>query len=238
MKYFILFLILSTGGLLQAAEPDYSLYNKLLKKYTKQSSKDNIKIMLVDYKGIKADNDFAKVFETLESFDVTRLSGKKEKMAYYINLYNIFAIKKVLSKYPVKSINDVSPTVWKDTAGRLQGKNISLDTLENAYIRPLGDARIHFAIVCASVSCPDLRREAYTAAKLSSQLHNQTVSFLKNPGKGLINTAPGVYSVSEIFSWFSKDFGDIYKFLLKYKVVAPNAQIKPDLKYNWNLNGK
>lgn len=219
-------------------EPDYSEYNALLKKYVTTGSKDGITLALVNYSGFKADAGFSRVTNQFEKYDISKLSGRKEKLAFYINLYNVLAIKKVLTRYPVKSINTISATVWKDPAGNLQGKSISLDTLEHKYIRKFGDARIHFAIVCASVSCPDLQREAYTAKKLSSQLERQTKAFLKNSGKGIKQNSPGNYSVSEIFSWFKSDFGDIEKFLLKYKVISPGSKLETNLRYNWNLNGK
>ncbi|MDP3839735.1 MAG: DUF547 domain-containing protein [Methylococcales bacterium] len=170
------------------------------------------------------------------------MASKEEKLAFYINTYNILALKMVLDNLPVDSIKDVgnllSP-VWKKTAGVIAEKDVSLDAIENEVLRPMGEPRIHFAIVCASVSCPDLRTEPYTAEKLNAQLDDQVKSFLNNVKKGL-NDDGKVIHVSKIFDWFEKDFktvGGIEAFIRQHHSgLSKEAAIETDIDYDWSLN--
>ncbi len=103
----------------------------------------------------------------------------------------------------------------------------------------MGEPRIHLAIVCASVSCPDLRNEPYTAVKLESQLDDQVQQFLNNQGKGL-KIENKVIRLSKIFDWFEEDFdgnGGIAGFIKKYRPDLPELRIKANIPYDWSVNG-
>jgi Protein of unknown function, DUF547 len=170
------------------------------------------------------------------------LSSREEKQAFYINAYNILALKMVADHWPAESIKDsgslLSP-VWDKPAGELGGKPGTLGELEHKILRPMGEPRIHLAIVCASVSCPDLRNEPYTAAQLNKQLDEQARNFLANPAKGLKIEKDALH-VSQIFDWFEQDFaasGDVKGFIKKYKPDAPDLKIKANLPYDWAVNG-
>jgi len=228
------------SGPVSAEEPDWSDYRSVL-VHVKPGTKNGIKLMLVDYPALKADGRLDKVYQALSSFDPKRLSGRDEQLAFYLNAYNILALKTVVDHWPLDSIKDVgsllSP-VWDKSAGELGGKTVSLGEVEHKILRPMGEPRIHLAIVCASVSCPDLRDEPYTASQLSAQLDDQARRFLDNPGKGLI-VGKDKLQVSQIFDWFEKDFaagGGVAAFIKHYHANLPDLKIKTNIDYDWSVN--
>ena len=205
-------------------------------------TKNNVKLVLVDYQTLKENGKLEAAYQQLSSFPVKNLSNKDEKLAFYINAYNILALKTVIDHWPLDSIKDVgnllSP-VWGKPVGSIDGKTVSLDDIENKILRPMGEPRIHFAIVCASVSCPDLRNTPYTASKLNSQLDEQVQKFLTNADKGL-RVGDKDIQISKIFDWFGKDFkpaGDVEAFIRRYRSDLPELPLKEDINYDWNVNG-
>jgi hypothetical protein len=218
-----------------ATEPDYSAWNKVLAVHVKAGSKSGIPANLVSYAALARDPNFTSAQKAITEFKPANLKSAAEKMAFYINAYNIAAVTKVLAAYPTQSITAKGDGVWKEQAIRLDGKSYSLDAIENTVLRPMGDARIHFAIVCASLSCPDLRREAYTAAKLQGQLAAQTQAFLNNTAKGLRIEGNRIYQ-SAIFNWFAGDFKNVAEFQKKYVKNLPAAGERAEIPYNWSLN--
>ncbi len=224
----------------QAQEPNWRLYGNLLKKHLTRHTEKGIELNWLDYPALNMDRDFPRVVNMLADFPKERLSGQTEKMAYYINAYNIFAIKMVLDHWPTKSIRKVGgffTPVWKKRVGRLSGQIVTLHQLEHDILRPMGDPRIHMAIVCASLSCPDLRLEPYTATRLEAQLEDQTRRFLHNSTKGLKLKGKRV-RLSKIFDWFEKDFGNLKVFLKRYRPDLPEGyRMRNPLPYHWELNG-
>jgi hypothetical protein len=228
------------SGLASAEEPDWNDYRAVL-THVKPGTKNGVKLMLVDYPALKANGSLDKAYQALSSFDPKHLSGRDEQLAFYINAYNILALKTVVDHWPVDSIKDIgsllSP-VWDKPAGELGGKTVSLGEVEHKILRPMGEPRIHLAIVCASVSCPDLRDEPYIASKLSMQLDDQAQRSLDNPGKGLIVGKDKV-QVSQIFDWFEKDFaagGGVIAFIKRYQPNLPDLKIKTNIDYDWTVN--
>lgn len=229
---------------LLAAEPDWQAYDQLLKKYVKPGRLSNVDLMTVDYVGVKEDAAYQQTLSQIAKFDTRQLKTKAEKLAFYINAYNILAIKMVLDHWPVKSIKDAGSlftSVWKKDVGKINRKTISLHIIEHEILRKMGDPRIHMAIVCASISCPDLRNEAYTAKKLNNQLDDQARLFLINRKKGLYISGNTVH-VSKIFDWFEDDFkvrGGVKKFIQHYNPIVKNTmEIEADIDYNWHLNNR
>ena len=114
-------------------------------------------------------------------------------------------------------------------------------------LRPLGDPRIHFAIICASKSCPFLRSEAFAAAKLDAQLDAQARQFINDPSRNRFDKASGTAALSEIFKWFEEDFrgaGSLQKYLAKYaddpevaRMLAADGFRIEWMTYDWSLNG-
>ena len=233
--------LLAERGLAQ--EPDWQDYAALLSAHVSSGERAGLALNLVDYAALAADPHYPAALAALAGFPLARLDGQRERMAFFINAYNLLASKMVVDHQPLASIKDVGNLlwpVWKRAAGRLDGAAVSLDDIEHGQLRRAGDSRVHFAIVCASLSCPDLRAEPYRAAQLESQLDAQARSFLANPGKGLRVESDSV-RVSKIFGWFAADFaaqGGIAKFIARYRALASGAKIEATLDYDWRLNGR
>ncbi len=227
----------------QAIEPDWTVYNRLLHDYVKSGQRDGTALNAVNYSQLRHDVGFAQVVSQLEGFDTGQLQTQEEKLAFYINAYNIFALKTILDHWPIASIKDAGSfiyPVWYRDAGIINGRTVSLNEVEHKILRTMGEPRIHLAIVCASVSCPDLRPEAYTATQLNAQLDDQVKLFLHNPAKGL-NINGNTVQVSQIFDWFGDDFkvmGGVEAFLRRYVELPETIHLKADLPYDWSLNGE
>lgn len=222
---------------------DWSDYNTLLKQNIVNAEKSGIQSNLIDYDAFSRDPKFSSLLERLAAFDPSSLN-RQDKLAFYINTYNLFAIKLITDHKPKRSIRDIgswfSP-VWQKPAAMLNGKTISLDAIEHKILRKMKEPRIHFAIVCASLSCPDLRTEAYSGEHLSQQLEDQTRNFLANSSKGIRIEGEKLY-VSKIFEWFAEDFSNdkkpinILKFIAQYNIEAGRFSKYETLNYNWKLN--
>jgi len=235
-------MLLSLSSL--AAEPDWSAFDTLLKQNVASGTKDGVRLNTVDYAAIRRDPAYQQVLKQVQSYNLRELKTKEEKLAFYINVYNLFAIKMILDHWPIKAIKDagnIFNSVWKKDIGRLGGRNVSLHYIEHEVLRKMDEPRIHMAIVCASVSCPDLRKEAYMANKLDGQLDEQSTLFLQNSGKGL-QMRKNEIDVSKLFKWFDDDFdqyGGVLGFVKKYRQdLPPKIQIDDYLPYNWQLNSK
>jgi hypothetical protein len=224
-----------------------STYDTLLKTYVNEEG-------FVNYEAWKANpDDLAKLqgyIDELAAFDTSSLTGT-EKIAFWINTYNASTIHEVLQRYPVDTIRPntlgVIPerSFFTEAIHVVGGKNYALDQMENDVIRMLGEPRIHFAINCASRSCPKLLNEAYAANKLNGQLDRQGQGFINDPARNEFDTASNTAKLSKIFDWFKGDFepeGGVTSFLLKFaEGDAKTVLESPDLKiqfltYNWALN--
>lgn len=241
MRFLILCLVFASP--LSFANFDWSNYSDLLKQHVISGEKSGIKGNLVNYSAFAEDARFAKLIEALAAYDTSSLEGN-EKLAFYINAYNALTIKLIVDHQPKKSIKNIGSwfnPVWQKPAGVLAGKMVSLDAIEHGILRKMNEPRIHFAIVCASLSCPDLRTEAYTADNLEQQLDEQAKRFITNNQKGLRIEGKTIY-ISKIFDWFSEDFSsgkkqkDTLKFIAKYQEEAKHFSHYKTLDYNWNLN--
>jgi hypothetical protein len=168
-----------------------------------------------------------------------------EKKSFYINAYNAMAISIVLDRYPIRSIRDVEGAFQK-IARKIGGEMLSLDTIENK-LRALGDPRIHFAIVCASRSCPPLAGRAYAAESVSAALDRQARLFVNDPKRNAIDRTKGTIALSKIFDWnrkeFERDSGTLTKFVARYVEdretaawLASTSQAPKFLEYDWALN--
>ena len=189
---------------------DFSSWDGLLKDYVDSKTINGVKLNAVNYRKLARDPAYTKMISDLEKISLSTLKSKEEQLAFWINTYNIMAVKMVVDHYPVKSIKDAGSlftAVWKKPVGVVAGKERTLNEIEHEILRKMGEPRIHVAIVCASVSCPDLRKEAYTADKLDSQLDDQMTQFLANSEKGLkVDSKNGYVYFSSIFKWFAEDF--------------------------------
>ena len=242
-KFVILMASLYVGTSVHAITPPWAEYDALLKDFVVSGTTDGVTLNQVDYSGLARDPRFERLVSDLADFPVGALQGREERLALYINAYNILTVKIVIENSPLKSIKDVGNffrPVWKREAGIIGGTPVSLNEIEHDILRKMNDPRIHFAIVCASVSCPDLRMEAYRAKHLDQQLDEQVRDFLLNTNKGSRLDNARV-EVSRIFKWFEEDFdrhGGVEGFIGRYIPLAENTPVRPTLDYNWSLNGR
>ena len=147
----------------------------------------------------------------LQDVQVTSLN-KDEQLAFWVNLYNAQTTRVILENYPVDTIRSIKSNVldfkgpWNDKTLSVEGETLSLDNIENRIIRPIfDDPRIHYALNCASIGCPNLRRQAYKGAGLDAVLDAQTRAFINNPRAIRIDEDRVI--ASRIFLWFKGDFG-------------------------------
>jgi hypothetical protein len=158
---------------------DHTLFTQVLA--------DHVKDGVVDYKAIGIDPRFPQYIDMLRKSNPEALTGD-EKLAFWINAYNAFTIQYVLDNYPIKSLmNKLSYLTgggaFKTRFIEINGRKYSLNDIENNVIRPMGDPRIHFALVCGAKSCPPLRSEAYVAGRLSEQMNEQGRLFMAQSDK-------------------------------------------------------
>lgn len=194
--------------------------------------------------------DLNRYLETLTALPISTYN-RAEQMAYWINLYNALTVKVVLDHYPVKSIRDIdiSPGFftdgpWGKKLVMVEGEKISLNDIEHRILRPIWkDSRVHYAVNCASIGCPNLQATAYTGATLDAMLDAGAGAYINSPRGVAINN--GDVTVSKIYDWFIADFGDDEKSVLAHlaKYAAPDLRQKladigkiEDVAYDWSLN--
>lgn len=206
---------------------------------------------VVDYAALRSDPRWRALVAELSAADAQATRTRAEKLAFWINAYNILAIDLVVEKRPRKSIKDLGNflfPVWGREAGEIGGRSVSLGEIEHEILRPMQEPRIHAAIVCASVSCPSLRREPYLAERIDEQLDEAMRIFLADTRKGArVDPAGNRLLLSSIFDWFAEDFGPVggvRVFLSSYLPEAAAAWLKGRtddvvvayLDYDWSLN--
>lgn len=216
-------------------------WNALLKKYVNEQG-------MVDYAGFQSDST------ALNSYLVTLSDNlpndawsEPERLAYWLNAYNAFTIQRVIRAYPLKSIRDLGGdktlvnTVWDQPFIRLGDDKHTLNDIEQRIIRKKFDEpRIHFALVCAAMSCPKLRNEAYVAARLNEQLNEQAATFINDPTKNKLTPADKP-ELSSIFNFYPKDFAkddnSIQKTINRYagQKINPDATLTY-MTYDWSVN--
>lgn len=235
-----------------AASVDHSAWDKLLKTYVKAGADG---LNRVDYSAFKmvGQGELKQYIARIEKVDPNSLD-RPEQFALLANMYNAKTIDVVLDKYPVKSIKDISlgggliaslkGGPWKAQVLTLAGTRLSLDDIEHGILRPVfKDPRVHYAVNCASVGCPNLQAEALTGAKLEAQLEAGARAYINHP-RGVSISQDGVI-VSSIYSWFKEDFGGndagVLSHLRKYASPELAARLKTasalaSHRYDWSLN--
>ncbi|CAH8285069.1 uncharacterized protein DUF547 [Mariniflexile fucanivorans] len=210
---------------------NHSPWNTLLQKHVSTDGH-------VNYKTFKSDNKaLGNYIKSLGAHTPQDYWTKEENLAYWINAYNALTIDLILRNYPIKSIKDIK-NPWGQKLWQLGDTWYNLSDIEHEILRKMDEPRIHFAIVCASVSCPKLSNEAYSSKNLNHQLTKATKDFLSDSSRNFISK--DTLELSKIFQWFSKDFkqnGDLIDFLNLYTNFQISAKAKLNYKdYNWNLN--
>lgn len=225
-----------------AAEVDNTIYAELLERHVDNG--------FVDYAGLKQQEARLDAYlDILAAVDPDSLS-RSGAFAYYINVYNAWTIKLILMNYPgVESIRDLGSwfkSPWKKEFVKLKKGTVHLDHVEHEILRPtFKDPRIHFAVNCASRSCPPLRGEPYDGERLNQQLNEQTRQFCNDPAFNFLEG--DTLHVSSIFDWYEEDFPDnLVDFFLTYADPDLGQRLKERrgdidieyLDYDWSLNGR
>ena len=183
----------------------------------------------------------------IANLEVNSLNSDKEKLIFYINAYNALSIKGILDgKSPKTLVGRYK--FFKSVKYQIAQQEMNLYDFEHEIIRPLGEPRIHFALVCASFSCPKLRSEIYRVETLETQLNENAIDFLNDTTKNKFDLEKNKAKISKIFDWFTEDFTATGKTLQEYlSTYVENPEISSRLnnnefkikqqKYNWRLNG-
>lgn len=213
-------------------------WNALLQKHVSETGQ-------VSYKGFKEDSaNLQQYLDALSKNGPGSNWTEKQRLAYWINAYNAFTVKLIIDNYPLKSIKDIGdglPMIdspWDIKFFKIGGVDFDLNTIEHVILRKqFKEPRIHFAVNCASFSCPKLRNEAYFEDQLDAQLTEQSKAFLNNVDKNKITESET--KLSKIFNWFASDFGGskgVLKFIEKHKPAINKNNKVEYLEYGWTLN--
>lgn len=253
-----LIILLSTGSGNAQTGAGPETYAKLLSTYVVKS-KDGITRVAYDrWRGNSEDR------KALDAY-IDHLSGQQpskmprpEAFAYWANLYNALTLKVILDNDPVKSIRDIASTgtglfdlkaysgPWRTKRISVEGKELSLDNIEHGIMRPtFKDPRVHYAVNCASIGCPNLMAKPWTASSLEEDLDNAARDYINHP-RGVSVSDGGAITVSSIYSWFQDDFGGTKAGVIDHirKYAEPGLKEKLEGKqgyndhtYDWSLNG-
>jgi Protein of unknown function, DUF547 len=245
-------------------DQSHKAFDDLLKKHVTYIANGNAS--QVSYKGLAQDRTALKSYlDSISSVPegTYKSWNKNQQLAFLINAYNAYTIELILTKYPnLKSIRELGGTFskpWSIKFIKLFGKDVTLDNIEHDMIRADGvfnDPRIHVAVVCASIGCPMLRNDVFTADKLDAQLDDGMKRFLSDKSRNRYNAETKKLEVSKIFDWYKKDFVKGHKGFASLEATlgkyadqladdaAARAEIKAGkvaityLDYDWNLNDK
>ncbi len=215
-------------------------YNAFLKTYVKPTEGIN----LLAYQDV-TDTDAAALesyIENLANMEVSDFSDT-EMMAYWFNLYNAVTLDLILDNYPVDSIKDISDP-WSQKLVNVRGATMTLDEIEHDTLRENYDEpRIHFAVNCASIGCPNLKTTAWEAETLEADLQQAAKDYVSSPRGIMVNNED--IRASKIFDWYKEDFGETEEDVLTYlsqfaegakKTAMQNANEIKDYEYDWSLN--
>jgi hypothetical protein len=212
-------LVLVAGNALAQFDHSHKAWDDLLKKHVKYVQGGNAS--KVDYAGFAKDRAALKA--VLDSYSKVPKAEfdtwpKPQQQAFLINAYNAFTVELILTKYPdLKSIRDLGSFVskpWSKKFFTLFGQESYLDAIEHEMLRKEGvydDPRVHVAVVCASIGCPMLRNEAFTATNLEASLDDGMKRFLSDNTRNRYNPATKKLEISKIFDWYGKDFDKGHK---------------------------
>ena len=227
-------------------EIDHVPWNNLLQSYIQTEEGLNY----FNYGEVSdADRKLLQVYlSDLQSVVVTELNSK-EQFAYWVNLYNALTVETILDHYPLESILDISFSLlsrgpWKEELVEVEGFELSLDDIEHEILRPIyGDNRIHYAVNCASIGCPNLQGEAFTSSNLEALLDKSAKEYINHP-RG-VSVVDGEVQASSIFDWYADDFGDNDKEIIQHFLIYAEPDLAQglaqltqidDYQYDWSLN--
>ncbi len=218
-----------------------SMFNTQAQSFFKNADsflKENVINGLVNYDAlVRNSENLESLANEIANFPIES-ADKKTQLAFYLNAYNILAIKNVIDNYPISSPLKVDGFFDKIT-NTVAGKNLTLNQIENDIIRPqFNDARIHFALVCVAKGCPQLSTTAFTSENVNTHLEKLTQQAMNNPN--FIQYEGKTVLASEIFKWYIVDFGNTKQSVLDYINKYTNKDVSnfslDYYPYNWELN--
>ena len=233
-------------------KPDHAPWARLLEAHLEQG--EGGAPNRFDYGALKANGEdraaLRSYIASLEATDPGVLS-RDEAFAFWVNLYNALTVEVVIDHYPVASIRDIaiSPGLfstgpWGKKLVTVAGRELSLDDIEHGILRPdFGDSRVHYAVNCASVGCPDLASRPYTGDELDAMLDRAARAYVNSPRGARVEN--GRLTASSIFKWYMKDFGGTEEGVLaelrKYAgpdlaAALENVSGVASYDYDWSLN--
>jgi hypothetical protein len=230
---------------------DHSKWGRLLDRYLDTGTSSGVNFLRYG-EVTPADRQLLETY--LVELQAVRVTGlnRAEQKAYWVNFYNALTIKVILDHYPVESITDIdiSPGLfsngpWKAKLVEVEGQKVSLDDIEHRILRPIWqDNRIHYAVNCASIGCPNLQPEPFTAENMERILDEGARDYIRHP-RGARFAEDDRLVVSSIYDWFQVDFGGTEKGVLqhlsRYADPAFAERLKRfegdiDYEYDWGLN--
>jgi hypothetical protein len=227
---------------------DHKVFHELLQKFVDEDGHVNYKAWQASESDRKLLNDY---LAHLSQANSKKPAQRDAKLAYWINAYNAVTIEGILRVYPTTSIRNhtarlIGYNIWKNLMLHVGDTKINLNDIEHEVLRKMDEPRIHFAIVCASISCPRLLNEAYVADKLEEQLVANSTDFFSRPENLRVDTNSKKIQLSAIMNWFGEDFGSGQAaqvntvapyFPDSAKVVVEKGSYRVGyLSYDWNLN--
>ncbi|ANK80463.1 MAG: hypothetical protein TEF_06370 [Rhizobiales bacterium NRL2] len=248
----------------QTLKMDYGVYAGMLAKHVAEAP-DGLDTF--DYAAVGAveRQSLKRHIDTMAAIDPLTLT-RDQKFAYWANLYNALTLDIVLDSWPVNSIRDIRPDEvprrigsvgffeglsaavtggpWKARVVEVNGVALSLDDIEHRILRPMGDNRVHYAVNCASVGCPDLGAEPWRAERLDADLDRAAAQYVNHP-RGVRRRADGGLVVSSIYDWFEEDFGGSEAGVLQHlrrhadagtKALLDGAEGIEGYEYDWAVN--
>ena len=231
--------------------PDHSEWSRILSKYRHE---DGTGPAAFDYAGLKNHaQDLAALdayIETLASTDIFAIANRDDQFAAWANLYNAITVRLVTEHYPVKSIREIKSSwfsigPWKGEIVTVGDRQLSLDDIEHDILRrDWRESRVHYALNCASVGCPDLRAAAWRGNTLDRDLTEAATRYV-NSARGVTVLPDGRLQLSKIYSWFQEDFGGDEAGVRAHLSLYASPGLKSEISaapgvsgyvYDWSLN--
>ena len=225
----------------------YATYGEMLTEYlTPAILKNGVVHTYVDYASWATDARHSEIMTRLKKVN-SDLLFPNERLAFWINAYNLLTLDLIIKeeeRETIRNLGGVIRNAWRKHRWELNGETYSLHEIEHHILRHEDEARIHFAINCASLSCPDLYEEPYRGSRLEAQLLLQEQRFMTNPTKGMkvIRDEAGEIKevrISKIFDWYFRDFGraEILDLIKRYAFIEVKRDDIEIMDYDWSLNG-
>lgn len=223
---------------------DHSQWDRLLQEYVSEAE-DGVNLVNYEQWQTEAADELSTYLKAMQEITIEEYS-RDEQFAFWVNLYNAVTVDVILKNLPLDSIRDIGllgSGPWKDDAAIVSGRTLSLDNIEHGILRPdWKDVRIHYAVNCASIGCPNLATQAYTADNLEPMLEAAAIAYINHP-RGFSGTPDNIIA-SNIYEWYQEDWGSVQEVLDHARRYATgstagllaNATSIDSYNYDWSLN--